>query len=142
MSVTAEIETRTRTNVITVPIQSVTTRLPQDLLKAGLTNAATATNDSRPAVSTTDMSLGEKKKGDEPPKAIEVVFVVDKDHAKMVPVKRGISDDNYAEILEGPKEGQEVVSGTYKAINRELEDGKAVKVAPAKSDAAAKSSGG
>jgi len=29
MSVTAEIETRYRTNVLTVPIQSVTTRLPK-----------------------------------------------------------------------------------------------------------------
>jgi len=55
-------------------------------------------------------------------------------------VKRGISDDNYVEILTGPKEGQEVVSGSYKAINRELEDGKAVKLAPAKTEAAAKSS--
>ena len=38
MSVTADIETRYRTNVLTVPIQSVTTRLPKD--KSGGTNAA------------------------------------------------------------------------------------------------------
>jgi len=144
MSVTAEIETRTRTNVLTIPIQCVTTRLPKDLgtnSHAGATNlTAEITNDPPPATSTADSRPGEKKKGDEPPKAIEVVFVVDGDHVKAVPVKRGISDDNYVEILTGPKEGQEVVSGSYKAINRELEDGKAVKLAPAKTEAAAKSS--
>jgi HlyD family secretion protein len=68
------------------------------------------------------------KKPDEPPKPIEVVFVVDGDHVKMVPVKRGISDDNYVEILDGLHEGDEVVAGGYKAINRDLEDGKKVVV--------------
>jgi HlyD family secretion protein len=46
-------------------------------------------------------------------------------------IKRGISDEAYTEITEGLTEGQEVVSGGYKAINRELADGKAVKVGPA-----------
>ena len=52
----------------------------------------------------------------------------------MVPVKRGISDDNYVEILEGLKEGQMAVSGGYRAINRELEEGKKVQVGEAKAD--------
>jgi HlyD family secretion protein len=115
MSVTANIETRYRTNVLTVPIQSVTTRLPTNS-PAGATNAAGTTNSSA------------AKKADEPPKPIEVVFIVEGDHVKQVPVKRGISDDNYVEITEGLKEGQEVFSGGYKAINRDLEDGKKVVV--------------
>lgn len=132
MSVTAEIETRYRTNVLTVPIQCVTTRLPKkpdDKSKPGhlaATNAAgaAATN----AHSGTNASAtGTGKKPGEAPKPIEVVFLVASDQAKMVPVKRGISDDNYTEITEGLQEGQEVVSGGYKAINRELEDGKKVK---------------
>jgi HlyD family secretion protein len=49
---------------------------------------------------------------------------VEGDHVKMIPVKRGISDDKYAEIIEGLSEGQEVVFGGYKAVSRELEDGK------------------
>ena len=48
--------------------------------------------------------------------------MVEGDHVKMAPVKRGISDDNYVEIMEGLHEGQEVVSGGYKAINRDLAD--------------------
>ncbi len=151
MSVTANVETRYRTNVVTVPIQSVTTRLPKD--KSGGTNAVstnhvvqtassnapatnaaktaagtngTATNVAKTAVSTnsadTNASAAGQKKPDEAPKPIEVVFVVEGDHVKMVPVKRGISDDNYVEIVEGLHDGQEVVSGGYKAINRDLAD--------------------
>jgi HlyD family secretion protein len=51
---------------------------------------------------------------------------VEGDHVKMVPVKIGISDDNYWEVTEGLKEGQEVVSGGYHAISHDLEDGKKV----------------
>jgi HlyD family secretion protein len=137
MSVTANVETRYRTNVLTVPIQSVTTRLPKD--KSGGTNAAAtnhvvrsassnapATNAAKTAVSTnstdTNASAAGQKKPDEAPKPIEVVFVVEGDHVKMAPIKRGISDDNYVEIVEGLHDGQEVVSGGYKAINRDLAD--------------------
>ncbi|MEP6671724.1 MAG: efflux RND transporter periplasmic adaptor subunit [Chthoniobacter sp.] len=105
MSVSAEIETRSRQNVLVVPIQSVTTRLP----KAGATPAKT---DGKPAA---------------PIKPIEVVFVRDGDKVKMVPVKTGISDSDYFEIVEGLSEGQEIVTGGYKAISKDLEDGKKVK---------------
>ena len=47
---------------------------------------------------------------------------------KAMPVKRGISDDAYMEITEGLKDSMQVVSGSYKAINRELEDGAKVRV--------------
>ena len=58
----------------------------------------------------------------------EVVFIVKDGKAVSVPVKRGISDDTHVEITEGAEEGMEVVSGPYRAINRELEDGIAVKI--------------
>jgi HlyD family secretion protein len=134
MSVTADIQTRYRTNVLSIPIQSVTTRLPPT--NSASTNMAlakgtnTSTNvcngcDTTNSVAATTNSSSSKKP-DEPPKPIDVVFVVQGDHVKMVPVKIGISDDNYVEILDGLKDGEEVVSGGYKAINRDLEDGKPV----------------
>ena len=104
MSVSAEIETRSRQNVLAVPIQSVTTRLP----KAG---AAPVKPEGKPSG---------------PIKPIEVVFVRDGDKVKMVPVKTGISDSDYFEIVEGLTEGQEIVTGSYKAISKDLEDGKKV----------------
>jgi len=129
MSVTAEIETRSRTNVLTVPIQSVTTRLPKEATNsvAGGSNAppamAVATNDSKP---------GERKRLGETAKPVEVVFVVEGDHVAMRPIKRGIADDNYVEITDGLKESEPVVSGGSKAINRELEDGKKIVVGTGK----------
>lgn len=136
MSVTAEIETRYRTNVLTVPIVSVTTRLPKttnSVGRAGGTNQVTGTNTVvKPAAapdSATNATAGARKPG-EAPKPIEVVFIKDGDRARMVPIKRGISDDTYVEILEGLEEGQEVISGGYKAISRDLEDGKKIKMGP------------
>jgi HlyD family secretion protein len=41
-------------------------------------------------------------------------------------VKIGISDDNYWEITEGVSEGQEIVTGNFKAVTRDLEDGKKI----------------
>jgi HlyD family secretion protein len=126
MSVTAYIETRYRTNVLTVPIQSVTTRFP-----GGETNAPAAM--ASPARENAD--AGERPAARTPQnKPDEVVFLAREGKAVMQKVKRGISDDNYTEIIEGVKEGDEVVSGGYKAINRELKDGSKIKVGPAASE--------
>jgi HlyD family secretion protein len=59
-------------------------------------------------------------------KQVEVVFAVEGDHVKMVPVKIGISDGNFCELISGLGEGEEFVSGSYKAVNKELEDGKKI----------------
>ena len=128
MSVTAEIETRYRTNVLTVPIQSVTTRMPQAESK---TNKVAGGNNGEPKAETKDPAA---KKKDEVRKPTEVVFLADGAKAKQVAVKRGISDESFVEIVEGLTEEQEVVSGGYKAINRELENGKAIKRGAASPD--------
>jgi HlyD family secretion protein len=161
MSVAAEIETAHRTNSLTVPFASVTTRPPKDkdkksdrklaALKDPLkTNSPTAhTNaparnskpgapvtNTTPAATNNAVAEGTNapasdKKGKDAVKPIDVVFVLEGDHAKMVPVKIGISDDNYWEITEGLTEGQEVVSGGFRAITRELDDGKKIRKGPA-----------
>ncbi len=114
MSMTATIETETKHNVLAVPIQSVTTRSGNKEMKPQQEGDEMAANDSKA-----------KPKNE---KAKEVVFVVDNNAVKTVEVKRGISDDSYVEIVSGVSEGKEVVSGSYKAISRELEDGSKVKV--------------
>jgi len=146
MSVTAKIETRYRTNALTVPIASVTTRAPKEPQKKGAigTNQAgvvespatnSPANKTASSASATNPFNSDRKSKDAP-KPIEVVFVKDGDHAKMAPVKIGISDDSYLEIVEGLTEGQEVVSGGFKAISRDLEDGKKIALgkAPAESE--------
>lgn len=122
MSVTAEIETRSRSNVLAIPIQSVTTRL-------GKGDDEKKKSEDRDANADAPPKPGEKaKKQDNASKPVEVVFLAAGDTVKMVKVKRGISDDTYVEITEGLTERQEIVSGGYKAINRELEEGKKIKV--------------
>jgi HlyD family secretion protein len=121
MSVSAEIETRSRQAVITVPIQSVTTRLP----------ANAAANSSTPAPAGESGSAPERdKKHSTQIKPVEVVFVLDGDTVKKRQVKTGITDSDHYEIVEGLKEGEPVISGGSKAINKDLEDGKKVKVGP------------
>lgn len=122
MSVTADIETRYRTNVVTVPIQAVTTRLPGS--KAGDPGAK---KDPK-AAAAADEEKGQVeflagKKARDTVKPIEVVFVKEADKARMLPVKRGISDDSHYEILEGVSEGQEIITGNFKAVSKELDDG-------------------
>jgi HlyD family secretion protein len=99
-----------------VPIQSVTTRSQnkEKEKKEGSEPDELAANDAKI-----------KQKSEKPR---EVVFVIENNSAKTVGVKRGISDDSYTEIVSGIEEGKEVVSGSYKAINRELDDGVKVKV--------------
>jgi len=116
MSVSTEIETRQATNALSVPYAAVTTRLPK--VDSGKTSGTNGT----PAVTATNSATGDKKA----PKQKEVVFVVEGDVVKMVPVKIGITDGNHWEIIEGLSEGQEFVSGSYKAVNKELEDGKKI----------------
>ena len=98
MSVTAEVETRYRTNVLSVPIQSVTTRLPKDKKTAPLRTAIHLLAPAmrrwwRKRLPGLRLGLGrfqdwpiEKKPG-EVAKPIEVLFAVRGDRAVMVPVK-------------------------------------------------------
>jgi HlyD family secretion protein len=128
MSVSAEIETRARTNIITVPIASVTTRVIKAKTGAGAGGAGTnsvATNSPAMAGSETNTNKTGKK-ADDKNKPVDVVFLVEGDHVKTVPVKIGISDDDFWEITDGLKEGDEIVTGNYSAISRSLDDGKKI----------------
>jgi HlyD family secretion protein len=118
MSMNADIETETHNNVLAVPIQSVTVRMPKIEKK-----------DEGPKEGEAQLSTGKSKlKEKEQDKLAEIVFVVSDGKVKAVKVKRGISNDTYVEITSGVKEGDEVVSGPFKAINKDLEDGSLVKV--------------
>ena len=113
MSCNSDIETETIKNVITVPIQSVTTRGNEMMKKEG--------NDEE-----NNPVPPKKENGINKPK--EIVFIVKDGKAKTVEVETGISDDNYIYIKSGLSGGEQVVSGSYKAISRELNDGSTVRV--------------
>jgi HlyD family secretion protein len=105
-----------------VPIASVTTRVVAGKSGAGTNSVPT----NSIAMSGTETNSPAGKKADEKIKPVDVVFVVEGDHVKAVPVKIGISDDDYWEITDGLKEGDEVVTGNYSAISHGLDDGKKI----------------
>jgi len=122
MSVSATIETRTRTNTLAAPIASVTTRI----VKAKPDAAGGKSNDLARVSPATNASPATKKSLEDRNKPVDVVFVIEGDHVKTMPVKIGISDDNFWEITEGLKEGDEIVTGNYHAISHDLDDGRKI----------------
>ncbi len=113
MSATVEIRTKRVANVIALPIQSVTTR---DSVKKE-DKSVVSTNGSSSATVTNSTAV---------PK--ECVFVIEDGKAKLVNVKTGVQDNMNIQILEGVKEGTEVISGPYNAISKTLKEGTSVKV--------------
>ena len=106
MSASVEIQTRRERNILSVPVNAVTTRDWDDSVKS-------------------------KKKVDGSDNDIrQVVFVYDsKDKkVKIRDVKTGIQDNEYIQITEGLKEGEEVVIAPYGAIARTLKDKSSVTV--------------
>jgi HlyD family secretion protein len=102
MSASVEINTTSAKDVVSVPIQCVTTREKKDTMKTDTTFA--------------DDNI------------MEVVFVKSADTAKQVQVKTGIQDDKYIQILEGLKTGDEVISGPYSTVSRTLKSGDKVQI--------------
>ena len=102
MSAAVDINTNTKYDILTVPIQAVTTR---------------------------EKDEEEKKKSSEElgeDDIDEVVFVYEADTARMALVKTGIQDNEYIEVLDGLSEGEEIVSGPYSAVSRQVKSGKAL----------------
>jgi len=116
MSCTVDIEVENRNEVLSVPIQSVTTR--EEFNETGM--GADMENEN--------LKRDSEEKQNKKSRPKEIIFIVDNNAAKKENVKTGISNDSYIEITEGAQEGQEVVKGSFKAITKELEDGIKVKV--------------
>lgn len=117
MSATVDIQTETVKNVLTLPIQAVTTR--KDTSSAEKKN----TNEMKPAES--EKKDEKKKKPEED--MIEYVFVYDNGIAKLTRVKSGIQDNVNIQIKEGLKEGDEVIVAPYKAVAKTLKNNEKVK---------------
>lgn len=118
MSATVDIQTENAINVISVPIQAVTTR-PDTTGKLKTTREKM------------DEESMEKKAGVEvEEKDLEVVFLFVEDKAKLVVVETGIQDNTYIQITKGLEVGQEVISAPYRAINKQLENDEEVTKVP------------
>ena len=122
MSASADIQTRTHPNVLSVPINAVATR-EKNTDNAVLGNSDATDNDNNKS-DTRPASAG---MGD----LDEVVFVLQKgDTVKKVRVRTDIQDINYIEIVDGLKEGDQVITGPYSVVSKTLKGGLRVKVVP------------
>ena len=121
MSASADIQTKTKANVLAVPINAVTTR------EKGTDNVSTGKKDEKKP----DEGMQEAQKSTLSSDLDEIVFVLQKDgKVKKHTVKTDIQDINYIEVLNGVDEGAEVVSSPYNVISKTLKDGMKVKVVP------------
>src|SRR5579864_7129795 len=103
LSTTAKITTATRSNVVTIPIQALTIRRQDDLEtnEKGSVQAAAPQKDAP-----------KDKKNEE----IQGVFVIHNKKAEFVPVQTGVSGTTDIEVLSGLKDGDEIVTGSYKVL--------------------------
>ena len=108
MTVNADIQTKRKENVLSIPLPAVTTR-EIEKQKKSITDKIDETNKDK------DID--------------EVCFVLDKNNiVRKKIVKTGIQDINNIEILSGLKEGDEVVTGPYLEVSKLLKDSTKVKV--------------
>jgi HlyD family secretion protein len=113
LSTTAKITTATRGNALAIPIQALTVRRQSDLVVKGDKGSVQA---AAPAV---DASKDKTE--------IQGVFILRNHKAEFVPVDTGIAGTTDIEVIKGLKEGDEIVTGSYKVL-RTLRPGSSVKV--------------
>jgi HlyD family secretion protein len=111
MTASAEISTKSNPNALSVPIQSVAVRTVDQLTREG-----------EEAKDIADQFTADKDG------FVEIVFCIEGGKAIAREVKTGIQSDDRIEILEGLTEGEEIVTGSYRAISKDLINGSAVAV--------------
>ena len=112
MTASADISTQTRDDVVGVPIQSVAVRTIDQLTLEG-----------------EDVASAEQRFTADDDGFVEIVFVVDNDgQVKARQVETGIQSDDLIEVISGVEEGEHVVTGSYRAISSDLQNGAQVRV--------------
>ncbi len=124
MSASVSILTKNKSKVISVPIAAVTTRKREEEKEKEKANEKPADN------SNTDKKV--KKNTD----VREIVFIYDEKTQTVQEreVKTGISDNENIEILSGLKEGEQVVTGPFILVSKQLKDKQKVKKSEPKKD--------
>jgi HlyD family secretion protein len=100
MSASVDIQTTSKSGIITVPIQSVTTR----------------TDTTKVSNTVSDKEIR------------TIVFISDGTYALAKDVKTGIQDNSYIEILSGIAVNDKVISAPFSAISKKLSDSTLIEV--------------
>jgi HlyD family secretion protein len=111
MTASADISTKSNDDALSVPIEAVVVRTVDQLVMQG---------ESRKDA---EARYTPDKDG-----FVELVFSIEGGKAIAKQVKTGIQSDELIEILDGIKEGDEVATGSYRAISKDLQNGAVVRV--------------
>ena len=123
---TAEITTAKRKDVVAVPIQALTVRemLYNDkgeMVRETPNRRRRGTNLETPLSASNEPPPGHTRK------ETEGVFAIRDGKAIYLPVKVGVAGEQYFEVLDGLKAGDQVITGPFSSV-RELADGQSVKI--------------
>jgi HlyD family secretion protein len=133
LSSTAKITTAARDNVLSIPLQALTVRTQADLMPKDKNKDKDSEKNSTQSVQAAASAPVDASKQKE---EVQGVFVIRGKKAEFVPVDTGISGTTDIEIMKGLREGDEVITGSYKVL-RTLKPGTSVKIdntAPKKED--------
>jgi HlyD family secretion protein len=122
MSASVDIQTTKVMNVISIPIQAVTTRNKDSL------NFKKPTESDEYDVKVKNNLEEKEKTKKEETKITELVFVMSNGVAKQKEIITGIQDNDFIEIKSGLNKGDEIISGPYSAVSKTLKDGTKVKM--------------
>ena len=121
MSASVDIQTRRVSNVITIPIQAVTTR-NKDSIQFN-------NEFDEPQIQVNNENEEKEKQQNKTEEKIkEYVFILNKGTSQQIEVKTGIQDNDFIEILSGVKNNQEIICGPYSAVSKTLKEGTKVQI--------------
>jgi HlyD family secretion protein len=121
MSANVDIQTETKTNILTVPIQAVTTRSDSVLMAQ-----SEGEKEESDTIENVENTEPQKKSSDKD--NLEIVFVAKDGKAVLRKVKTGIQDNTYIQITEGIEPGEDVITAPYAAISKKLKDGDLIEI--------------
>lgn len=123
LSTTAKITTAARSNVLSIPIQALSVRSNAQLEQEKATPGSVHAAAPAPAESASKNNDRDKDQKQE----IQGVFLVRNKKAEFVPVTTGIAGTSDIEVVDGLKDGDEIVTGSYKIL-RTIRSGSGVKI--------------
>jgi HlyD family secretion protein len=130
MTADVEVETRTRRDVLTVPIQALVARSRGQIEKdrkaaARRDKKKEASADTTDAPDSTD-AREERERERWEKEVVEGVYKIVDDKAVFVPVEAGIADESMIEVVSDLSEGDRIVEGPFRVL-RELKEGTRIK---------------
>ena len=108
MTATVDIITKTRANVVSIPISAVVVKSDTTAVKV---------------LKIEDPESDQNKSTPKSDKKLECVFVKVGNKAKIRIIKTGIQDDTNIEVLSGLKKGDVVITGPYTTVSKDLNSG-------------------